>query len=77
TCRALAEQHDLTDREADVLMLLSQGQSVASLAEQLKISENTAKTHIKKTYRKLGVHSKQDVIDLCREQESSQSETIQ
>lgn len=77
TCRALAAQHDLTDREADALMLLSQGQSVASIAHQLGISENTAKTHIKKIYRKLGVHSKQDVIDLCRERVGSQAEAIQ
>ncbi|WP_139651155.1 LuxR C-terminal-related transcriptional regulator [Raoultibacter phocaeensis] len=70
TCATLADEHDLTDREHDVLMLLSRGQSVADIAAALGVSENTAKTHIKNVYRKLGVHSKQDIIEMCRELEA-------
>lgn len=67
TCDSLAFEHDLTEREHDTLMWLSKGQSVADIASTLGISENTAKTHIKNVYRKLGVHSKQDIIEMCRE----------
>lgn len=70
TCESLALEHDLTEREHDVLTWLSKGQSVADIACALGISENTAKTHIKNVYRKLGVHSKQDIIEMCREIES-------
>lgn len=72
TCAALAEQHDLTDREHDVLGLLSKGRSVADIASSLGVSENTAKTHIKNVYRKLEVHSKQDIIEMCREIETGE-----
>ena len=70
TCKTLALSFDLTEREHDVLVLLSKGQSVADIAVSLGVSENTAKTHIKNVYRKLNVHSKQDVIEMCREIES-------
>ncbi|WP_180963418.1 response regulator transcription factor [Raoultibacter massiliensis] len=68
----MAEQHDLTDREHDVLGLLSKGRSVADIASSLGVSENTAKTHIKNVYRKLEVHSKQDIIEMCREIETGE-----
>jgi DNA-binding CsgD family transcriptional regulator len=46
-----------------MLLLLGQGRSVANIASTLFISENTAKSHIRSIYRKLGVHSKQELID--------------
>ena len=73
TCKALAAKHDLTEREFDVLVKLSRGQSVADISSELGVSENTAKTHIKNVYRKLGVHSKQDIIEMCREMEARKS----
>lgn len=73
TCKALAEQHELTDREFDALVKLSRGHSVADISSALGVSENTAKTHIKNVYRKLGVHSKQDIIEMCREMEARKS----
>ncbi|WP_180995287.1 response regulator transcription factor, partial [Raoultibacter timonensis] len=73
TCKALAAKHDLTEREFDVLVKLSRGQSVADISSELGVSENTAKTHIKNVYRKLGVHSKQDIIEMCREMETRKS----
>lgn len=46
--------------------LLAQGRSTTDVATALDVSENTAKTHIKRLYKKLDVHSKQDIIDLVR-----------
>lgn len=48
---------DLTDRERDVLRGLVQGRSYKQIADQLEISENTAKTYIKSMYRKLQVQN--------------------
>ncbi|MDR3308215.1 MAG: helix-turn-helix transcriptional regulator, partial [Coriobacteriales bacterium] len=63
-CHDLAAQHGLTTREQEVLPLLARGASVGLIAATLEVSENTAKTHVKRVYAKLGIHSKQEVIDL-------------
>ena len=47
----------LTQREADVLRLIARGHTYADAAERLGISPHTVASHIKKAYRKLGVHS--------------------
>ena len=67
SCERLALQHGLTDRERQTLELLALGETVAAIARALDVSENTVKTYTKRVYRKLDVHSKQDIIDLCRE----------
>lgn len=47
----------LTPREADVLRLIARGCTYAQAAQRLGISLHTVSTHIKNTYRKLGVRS--------------------
>lgn len=47
----------LTQREADVLRLIARGHTYAEAAQRLGISPHTVASHIKKAYRKLGVHS--------------------
>ena len=61
---ALAERAALTPRETDVLGCLAQGRNTQYMAEHLCISENTVKSHVRNVYQKLGVHSKQDIIDI-------------
>jgi len=48
---------NLTSREIDVLRLLSRGYTYIEIGRQLGISVHTVTSHIKKSYRKLGVHS--------------------
>ena len=62
----LAQAYDLTAREREVLARLARGLSITEMASDLNISENTVKTHVKRIYGKLGVHSKQEVIDLAQ-----------
>lgn len=52
-------KHDvrLTEREADVLRLIARGHTYAETAHRLGVSPHTVASHIKKAYRKLGVHS--------------------
>lgn len=57
-----APESILTDRETEVLTLLSQGSSYKSVANKLDVSTNTVKYHIKNIYDKLQVHSKEDAI---------------
>lgn len=44
--------------------MLVKGRSKSYIAETLFISENTVRSHSKHIYQKLGVHSKQEVLDL-------------
>ncbi len=55
---------DLTPRERQVLMLLSEGLDPAGIAATLVISPETARTHVQRILRKLDVHSRQEAIAL-------------
>ena len=62
-CASFASQFSLSDREAEVLTLLSEGHSQKKIAEILFISTSTVQTHVKSIYRKSDHHTKQEVID--------------
>ena len=65
--RIWAERYDLSPREAEVFALLARGRNRAYISQALFISDNTTRTHMKSIYRKLDVHSQQELIDLaCR-----------
>jgi DNA-binding NarL/FixJ family response regulator len=48
----------LTRREVEVLQLLSEGLTLHQVARRLRISPRTVETHVRKMYRKLGVHNR-------------------
>lgn len=52
----------LTEREFEVLNLLSRGLSNSDCAEVLSISSNTVGTHVKKIYRKLEVNNRAEAL---------------
>jgi len=52
----------LTDRELQVLTLLCQGLSNASIAQQLWLTEKTVKNHLNHVFAKLGVRSRTEAI---------------
>jgi len=56
----------LTPREIDVIRLLAQGLPYAQLADQLQISENTLKYHIKNLYSKLQVNNRMQAVTAAR-----------
>ncbi len=57
----------LTAREVEVLRLVAQGQTYEEIAEQLVVSINTVRTHIKAIYRKLGANNRTEAIQIARE----------
>ena len=63
-CDAVAERYGLSPRERDVFDLLVRGRSIDYIAQNLTISFNTAKSHIRHIYVKTDVHSRQELIDL-------------
>jgi DNA-binding NarL/FixJ family response regulator len=52
----------LTRREREVLELLGEGHKNAEIAEVLSISTETARSHAKNVYRKLGVCSRKELL---------------
>lgn len=61
---AIEHAEPLSARELEVLNLILKGNTVAAVSRKLFISENTVRGHTKHIYRKLSVHSKQELIDL-------------
>jgi DNA-binding CsgD family transcriptional regulator len=55
---AAPPEWELSDREGDVLHLLQQGLSTQEIAEQLTISPNTVKTHLRAIFDKSGFRTR-------------------
>jgi LuxR family maltose regulon positive regulatory protein len=56
----------LTDRERELLGFLPSHHTQGEIAQQMYISINTVKTHMKGLYRKLGVTSRSSAVDSAR-----------
>ena len=52
----------LTDREAEILALITQGKSNTEIAALTFLSINTIKSYIRSTYRKIGVSSRTQAV---------------
>ena len=61
---AFAAEHGLSAREAQTLRYLVAGRGDSQIAEAMGISYNTARTHVRNVYNKLGVHDRQTLIDV-------------
>ncbi|MCH7414967.1 response regulator transcription factor [Belliella sp. R4-6] len=57
-----AQNYGLTEREKDVLLSLSKGNSFKLIAAECKISIDTVRTHIKHIYEKLQVHCQTEAV---------------
>ncbi len=58
TYQSLSELSALTEREREVLELLAQGLTNKEIAENLVITTNTVKRHLKAVFEKLDVHTR-------------------
>lgn len=63
-CHFLSSEYDLTKREADVLLCLILNQRRKEISESLCISLDTVKTHTKGIYRKLLIHSQEELQEI-------------
>lgn len=61
-CASVSRAYGLSRREQEVLVELVRGRTIASIAEDLTVSENTIKAHTKGIYRKLDVHSREELL---------------
>ena len=65
--RSLHAFDELTLRERDVVKAMVRGHSFKALAQDLGVSASTIANHASNIYRKLGVYSRDDVVELSRQ----------
>lgn len=68
-CSLLSKQYHLSLREEEVFMYLARGYSHVFIAKELSISENTVRTHVKHIYSKLGLTSREGLLQLIDSEE--------
>ena len=56
------ETEHLSDREVEILSLLSRGYKYTEIAEELQISVETVRSHIRRVYKKLQVSSRTEAV---------------
>ena len=62
--RILRELYGLSEAEADLTLLLFEGESLDAASHRLHISVNTAKTHLHHVFVKCDVHSQGELLQL-------------
>lgn len=63
-CAEVARKYKLSAREEEVLLLLAQRKTVGIIERELFIANGTAKAHVRHIYRKLEIHTRQELFDL-------------
>lgn len=74
-CDRLADRCGLSARERELLPHLARGHRPVFVAEQLCISESTARTHVRNIYRKLGIGSSEELIELVDKERRTESDS--
>lgn len=71
-CDELAAEHGISPRETEVLYYLGRGYNHTYIARKLFVSENTVRTHVRHIYAKLGLSSREELLDLIDESADEQ-----
>lgn len=58
------EMFRLSPREVEVADLFARGLSIKAISVRLGISMGTVQSHLKNAYKKLGIHSRDELIEL-------------
>lgn len=64
--RPVAPLPHLTPRQVEVLRLLEQGRSTRQIADELQLTTETVRNHIRRLFRALGVHSRLEAVAAAR-----------
>lgn len=66
-CEEIATTYMLSKREKEVMLLLAKGHNAAFIQDKLCVSKSTAKTHINHIYKKLDIHTQQELLTMVEE----------
>lgn len=66
-CAQIAETYALSPRETEILEYLARGRGSKYIADKLCISSETVRTHSKRIYDKMDVHTKEELLDRIEE----------
>ncbi len=61
-CRMLARRYDLSSREEEVLAYIARGRTLQTIGDEMHLSLNTIKTHVKHIYQKCDVHNQEELM---------------
>ena len=64
-CAELSRIYQLTEAEADVMHCLCLGRSKKYIAAELAMSEDSVRYHAKQLYRKLDVHTREELMTVA------------
>lgn len=73
-CQQIADQYLLSRRETEVLFLLAKGHKAGFIEDKLCVSRSTAKTHINHIYKKLNIHTQQELLNMVEDRPRPHSE---
>ena len=75
-CSELADRYRLSPREKEVFWLLTTQKTLPEIAKDLYIATGTLKSHTRRIYQKLDVHSRQEMMDLVEVDSVSEEEKL-
>jgi PAS domain S-box-containing protein len=64
----LPELADLSTRQWEIVTRLQRGDRVPAIAKAMFLSAHTVRNHLSAVYKKLGIHSQQELIERLREE---------
>ena len=62
------KQYAISAREMDIILLLFKGKQYKDIADQLYVSTNTVRTHVRKIYEKCKVNNKLELMNLFKKE---------
>ncbi|WP_180326503.1 response regulator transcription factor [Raoultibacter phocaeensis] len=66
-CDTVGMRYRMTNREREILAYLAQGYSLPYIRNELYIAQSTIDTHVRHIYKKMGIHSKEELITEVRD----------
>lgn len=72
-CDEISDACSLSGREREVLQLLARGHNAAFIMDELCISKSTVKTHINHIYKKLDIHTQQELLSMMEDRDRGPS----
>lgn len=73
-CYEAFDLYELSDRQKEIAYLIASGRDANYISENLYISKGTLNSHRLRIYRKLDIHSRQELLDLVAEETKKNAE---